>query len=56
MKYLLFIFLLTLFLSGCATSLRGITDEIRIPFVSDRKARTNSPDKDKSRAKKPAQS
>ena len=56
MKYLLFFFLFTLLFSGCATSLRGITDEIRIPFVSDRKARMNSPAKEKSRAEIPAKS
>ena len=56
MKYLLFFFLFTLFFSGCATGLRGITDQVRIPFVSDRKAPISQPDKEKSPAEKPAKS
>ena len=56
MKYLLFFFLFVLFFSGCATGLRGITEEIRIPFVSDRKARISEPAREKSPAEKPTKS
>jgi hypothetical protein len=53
-KYLLFIFLFTLFFSGCATGLRGITEEVRIPFVSDRTGK-DSQVNEKSRSDKPVQ-
>ena len=55
MKYLVFILIFTLFSSGCATTLRGITEEVRIPFVSDRTG-SDSQFKEKSRSGKPVQS
>jgi len=47
MNYLLPVLVLTLLISGCATGLSSLTDQIRIPFLSDGKSGSKSDSKEK---------
>ncbi len=45
MKYLLFVLVCALSLSGCVSSLRSLSQELKIPFVGESKTKTVSPSK-----------